>query len=363
MLRLGLIGCLLGLCITQSCQQVSYSEQTRPLADTVGFATKAWQMDSLLARSWHDKSQPKKLIFSTPVPHNIPAKVIISPHDDYAYVGSLYPQLLQTVKASNLIIFGVAHRARAFKIENQLVFDSFARWHGLYQPIKPHPLREFLQRDLPSDLWVRNDSLQAVEHSIEALLPFLQYLNRQIRIVPILVPAMPYERMTAVGARLAQAISHYARRHDWQWGKDFAIVISCDAVHYGDADWGGKNYAPYGCGGVGYQKALEHEKQIIDSCLTGLITPRKVELFTHFTLQPNDFREYRWTWCGRYSVPVGLLTAYYLQQEWGEPINGYLIGYSTSIEPPLIHVHDWQMGVTAPANERHWVGYAAIGYF
>lgn len=40
-----------------------------------------------------------------------------------------------------------------------------------------------------------------------------------------------------------------------EWGRDFCIVISTDAVHYGDKEWGGKNYAPYGTDSAGYAKA------------------------------------------------------------------------------------------------------------
>jgi predicted class III extradiol MEMO1 family dioxygenase len=51
-------------------------------------------------------------------------KLVICPHDDYTYVGVLYPELLQNVKASNLILIGVAHKAARMGIEDSLVFDS-----------------------------------------------------------------------------------------------------------------------------------------------------------------------------------------------------------------------------------------------
>ncbi len=83
------------------------------------------------------------------------------------------------------------------------------------------------------------------------------------------------------------------------------------------------------------------------------------------TVDENDFKKYKWTWCGRYSIPFGLMTAYYLngQLHKGDFLYGKYISYSTSHEFPPIPVEDLGMGVTAPANHNHWVGYASIGYY
>ncbi len=56
-------------------------------------------------------------------------------------------------------------------------------------------------------------------------------------------------------------------------------------------------------------KRLEHEYQIVDSCLAGKATPERIERFYRYTVSDADYREYRWTWCGRYCVPLGLATA------------------------------------------------------
>jgi len=56
--------------------------------------------------------------------------MVICPHDDYTYVGTLYPELLQNVKAPNLILIGVAHKAAQLRIEDSLVFDSYTDWKG-----------------------------------------------------------------------------------------------------------------------------------------------------------------------------------------------------------------------------------------
>ena len=83
-------------------------------------------------------------------------------------------------------------------------------------------------------------------------------------------------------------------------------------------------------------------------------------LFSSYTLKSENYKEYKWTWCGRYSVPAALYTAYYLNDS--KPLNGELVGYSTSITSNHIPVDDIRMGRTAIATDCHWVGYAAIGY-
>ena len=77
----------------------------------------------------------------------------------------------------------------------------------------------------------------------------------------------------------------------------------------------------------------------------------------------NKNFEYKWPWCGRNSVPFGLFTALSFQRISHAPeLDGILMGYSTSISREPIRVNDIFMGVTAPANIHHWVGYAAIVY-
>ena len=135
-------------------------------------------------------------------------------------------------------------------------------------------------------------------------------------------------------------------------------------MHYGDEGWDGKNFAWYGTDEKGYEEALRHEARILADCFSGPLSPDRIERFTRYTLADHDHREYKWTWCGRYSVPLGLLTAWHLAQlQGGAPLSGTVLGYATSLGDQRIAVEDLDgMGVTAPATLRHWVGYAAVGY-
>jgi AmmeMemoRadiSam system protein B len=323
----------------------------RQLVDTVGFAQYSWQMDSIMARlgrkGWNRTE-------------GAPWKSAICPHDDYTYVGELYPEILQNIKAPNLILIGVAHKAASLGIEDSLVFDNFTFWKGPWKKVPVSPAREELFSLLRGNYAIKSDTLYRVEHSVEAMIPFLQYFNRDISIIPVLVPAMDPGRMQDCGKALADAIRIVASKHGWEWGKDFAIVVTTDAVHYGNEDWGGKDMAFFGCDSTGNIKAMEHEKEIIESCLTGSVTPENFRLFSSYTLNRDNYKEYKWTWCGRYSVPLTLNTCYYLNDS--QPLKGEFIGYTTSLIHDHIPVDDIRMGTTAIATDCHWVGYACIGY-
>ena len=127
--------------------------------------------------------------------------------------------------------------------------------------------------------------------------------------------------------------------------------------------YNGKNYAPFGTDSLGLIDARNHEMEIINNCLVDQIIPEKIQKFIHYTVQESDYKEYKWTWCGRYSVPFGLLTAYNLDKLIDKKgLSGTFVGYSNSIDHAVLKVDDLKMGTTAPANDHHWVGYAAVGY-
>jgi AmmeMemoRadiSam system protein B len=337
----------------------------RGLADTVGFTHLERQIEAVVQRiAAQDGAKLERILEDKRVAAGDRWRMAIAPHDDYAYAGFMYPLVLKNVAAPVVIIFGVAHKARQLGLEDQLVFDSFTHWAGPYGDIAVSPLRERIMSALPEGSYRVSDEMQSIEHSVEAKLPFLQHYNRTVEFVPILVPHMSLARMNELAPPLARAIALIMDDERLEWGDDIALVSSTDAVHYGDEGWGGRNFALYGADAGGYARALAHEHQILRDCFEGELRPDKIERFTRYTLADHDHREYKWTWCGRYSVPFGLLTAWHLQQLQGtRPLAGTVLGYTTSLDDQRIKVDDLAgMGVTAAATLRHWVGYAAVGF-
>lgn len=325
--------------------------------DSVGFPTKKAQVEAFM------KLLNQKHLFTK---NDIEAhlwKSAIVPHDDYAYVQELFPKTLSGVKAKTIFMIGVAHKAALLNLQDKIVFGSFDYWNAPYGKIKVSSVRAQIIKDLDKNLCTVNDSMQSMEHSLEPFLPILQYFNNDFEIVPLLVPYMNFDKMQDISKHLAKSIFEIAHKNGWQWGKDFVILISTDAVHYGDKEWGGKNFARFGTDSTAYKKAIAFEHEIIDSCLLGGLTPEKIKKFTEYTVQADNYKEYKWTWCGRYSVPFGLLLNYQLQNLFKQSLNDKFIGYSTSIAKPVLDLKAIGMGTTANANLHHWVGYCAIGYY
>jgi AmmeMemoRadiSam system protein B len=348
--------------ITSYCSSPETREKgaTRIPVDTIGFAQYSWQMDSIMVRV--ERIFMYEELHPCEISTDEPAKIAISPHDDYTYIGALYPAVISQIRSPLVILFGVAHRAGDFGLQDKIIFDRHLFWKGPYGNVPVSQLRESIMNGLDEDMFILHDSIHNIEHSLEALVPFLQYYSEKVEIIPILVPYMSYDRMLYISNALAASINTAAEEHHMQWGKDFSILISNDAVHYGDEGWGGNNYAPFGSDTAGYNMALTHEKEIITSTLCGSLDPEKIRKFCEYTVEKDNYKEYKWTWCGRYSIPFGLLTAHHLAEAGGFTVKGTSAGYLTSIDHPGIPVEDLGMGTTAPANIRHWVGYVGIVY-
>jgi AmmeMemoRadiSam system protein B len=288
----------------------------------------------------------------------------ISPHDDYIYAGRVYTHVYPYIKAKHVILIGVAHKARDFpEVEGKLVFDNFDAWHGPYGDVAISPLREELLANLSKDDAIVNDELQTVEHSVEGLVPFLQHFNRDVQIVPVLVPYMSWERLDELAQKTAQALAKAMSAQSLEFAEDVAILISSDSVHYGDQEWGGKNFDDFGVDKDGYDKAVERDLSLIDEHLVGGISLSSLESFYHKLVQ-DDFHEYRITWCGRFSIPFGLALLIDLNEQLGREVpKGLLLRYATTLDPGASDPGGVPgLGVTAPADLHHWVGFTAIGY-
>ena len=334
-------------------EEIKNKSKIRKQIDTIGFAQYGWQMDSLINRiSAEDKTK-----------NNIANKAAISPHDDYKYAAGLYYKTLKGIKAKTIVLIGVAHKARNFELQDKLVFGSFDAWKAPYGNIKISGFRDSLVSKLAKETYVVHDSMVQTEHSLEAITPFLQYKNKEVEIIPILIPYMKFEDMQQFSSQLSDALAVLMKSNNLNYGEDLAVVISTDAVHYGDEDWGGSDMAPFGANEEGNTKAKQKDEQILKDWLSGSLLEENIEKFAKTTVKYPDYKEYDWVWCGRYSVPFGLLTANKLNQKLNaKNLNGNSLDYRSSIHNPHLKVEDIGLGTTAPANEHHWVGYVGVLY-
>ncbi|HPT12957.1 MAG TPA: AmmeMemoRadiSam system protein B, partial [Bacteroidales bacterium] len=194
-MKISLLYVAVALLLLAGCKTTSTKIAVRQPVDTVGFAHYTWQVDSLLNRI--ERYQPARLKKANNVfaDDNTVFRLAISPHDDYSYVGYLYPALFKHVRSEVVIMFGVAHKAKRFNLQDKIVFGSIKEWKSPGGFINVSPLQEKIMKELPSRMYLVHDSMQIVEHSLEALVPFIEHYKPNTEIIPIIVPYMNYERM------------------------------------------------------------------------------------------------------------------------------------------------------------------------
>lgn len=214
------------------------AQETRPVRDDVGFC---WIPASMRELIDYLESQEKESFGAEGL------VAAISPHDDYLYAGRVYYPLFRILKVKEVVIFGVTHGVVRKEIndpQNILILDEYKSWTGLTKPIAASELREYIKGRLDKSAFITNNKAQALEHSIEALLPFLQYFNPEVKITPIMVAPMPFARMDEISTKLADVVAGYVNEKGLLPGKDLFFLISSDGNHYGK-DF---NNSPFGEG-------------------------------------------------------------------------------------------------------------------
>jgi len=321
--------------------------------DSVGFASRADQM----AQVWNLSAAGPAPDSLGPVPAPGVA-AILCPHDDYLYAGRVYRRVIPLLTARRVILVGVFHRYRRFGEHDRLVFDPYRAWRAPDGPVPVSDLRDRLLAHLSPDDYVQSAAMHDSEHSLEALVYWLRHADPDLEIVPIIVPEASLQRLGELADRLAAALEATLIARDWRLGRDVAIAISTDGVHYGQ-DFG---YTPYGDGGISaYRRATERDHALLAGPLSGVLTARKVrDLYAAF-VNPARPAEYRLTWCGRFAVPFGLLLLERLSRG-AAPLAGHPVAYATSVGWPELPVRGLGLGATAPVNLYHFVSYPAVAF-
>ena len=332
------------LCLTITLNRAE-AQTVRGIRDSVGFCWNASEMTRLI--QFLDSIQEQDTVSPSPF-------AAISPHDDYLYAARVYHPLFKALRTQEVVIFGVTHGAVRREIgdpKNILLLEQHAAWTGPYGRIQPSPLRDLIASTLDTSMMRIDDHAHSLEHSIEALLPFLQHYNRKIRITPIMVTAMPFGRMDTIATELSSIILAYMHSKHLQLGKDISILMSSDANHYG-RDFGN---TPWGEDETGHRRGVMEDTRILRSFIDGALKPQKIESLW------NELQSV--LWCGRYSVPFGLLTVEKIVHDvGGRACHGTTYRYSDTFTEGVLPIKNTVMGTTAPFSLQHWVGFFFLGF-
>ena len=147
------------------------------------------------------------------------ASAVVSPHAGYIYSGALAAETFSgVVIPESVIILGPSHRGQ----EGPVALSS-ETWS---MPLGDVPVdMELGSLLLGHSQHVSIDDLaHRSEHSLEVQIPFLQLLQKELRIVPLVVSHMAFPVCEEVAQSLAYAIR--------QSPKDVLIVASSDMSHY-----------------------------------------------------------------------------------------------------------------------------------
>jgi MEMO1 family protein len=325
---------------------------TRGRVDSSGYAlgpsqmAKAWELSAL--------PPPPDSLATVPPPGVF---AVICPHDDFNFAGRVYRRVLPLVTARTVVLIGVFHRYKKFGEHDRLVFDPYRKWTAADGSVPVSSLRESLLRRVPDTDCVVDTTAHDLEHSLEPLVCWLRHARPDLEIVPIIVPAARFERLEELADHLARALSAEMQARRWQLGRDVAIAISADAIHYGP-DF---NQVSFGSGLPAYEQAVAKDHGLLSGPLSGRLTVANIRTLYETFVDPEHPDEYRWTWCGRFSVPLGLLTLERLTRDRGGVV-GHPVAYGTSIGWPELGLRDIGMVPSSPSNFYHFVGYPGVAF-
>ena len=152
---------------------------------------------------------------------------LISPHAGYFYSGNCAGKGFGAINIPDrVIIIGVNHSG----VGSPLAIDGHNNWDMPMGPIAvDSQLRDQLTSN--SDLFIVEKHSGINEHSIEVQIPFLQYLNPSVKILPILLSRLNYNELEAAAIALSQLIKYNSN-------EDILIVASTDMSHYVSASFG-----------------------------------------------------------------------------------------------------------------------------
>jgi len=318
--------------------------------DSTGYALHASQM----AKVWELSGSPPAPDSLGPAPAPGVAAVLC-PHDDFSFAGRVYRRVIPLVTARTVVLFGVFHGYWRIGERNRLVFDTYREWSAPDGPVRVSQLRDALLARLPRADWTQDSVAHDMEHSLEPLVCWLRHVNPDLEIVPIIVPAASFDRFQALADHLGGALEAELKARGWRLGQDVAIAISADGIHYGP-DF---KQLTFGEGVPAYRKATAKDRGLLLGPLRGPLDVAKIRALYETFVDPDHPDTYRWTWCGRFSIPLGLLT---LERIAGGGATGWPVAYATSISGPELGLRDIGMQPGSPSNLYHFVGYPGAAF-
>jgi AmmeMemoRadiSam system protein B len=265
-------------------------------------------------------------ITDRPITIKLPEKIVagIVPHAGWTFSGDLAAMVFAAIEKADkivdtFVIFGAVH---SFLGSAAAVYDKGA-W---LTPLGEIKIDEELAAAIIKKSRFAKPELEAhkYEHSIEVQIPFVQYLFKNAKIVPILIP--PADSAVTVGNDVAECIKSAA-------DKKIVCIGSTDLTHYGPR----YGFNPQGNGLSG----IEWAKDVNDKAFIDLALNLQAERILTDSMENQNA-------CGPGAAAAAVAAAKALGK-----IKGVLLAHTHSSE-----VMERKFGQTSEES----VGYAAIVY-
>ena len=320
----------------------------RGLKDGVGFARTPEAMAAVVAAATGEPFWPLG-----PAP-DAPWIGAICPHDDFLYAGRSYRRALAGITAKTVVIVGTFHGWRKFE-HGWGVFDTYESWFAPDAPVRVSNLIKDVSNPFLRMFRKENEPFDH-EHSIEPIVAWLKHHNPEVEILPVLPPSDEFTPDILLhGAHsLGLVLAREMESRGLVLGRDVAVVISADAIHYGP-DF---HQQRYGDGQAGYERAVAEDLRILRTMLAGPVDAKRAFELLNVFVDPSAADRYRWTWCGRYAIPFGFV----LLGAMTGVARAWPLSYETSISGHPLEVDMPPLGFTAPASYDHFVGYPAVAF-
>ena len=323
--------------------------------DGVGFAITAGQM----AEAWELSAAEPRPESLGPVPAAGVAG-LICPHDDYLCAGRMYREVIPLVKAKTVILVGVFHKHRRYSVRDLMVFDPYRAWRSPDGEIPVSGLREDLLARLAPGESTQSAVWHDSEHSLEAIAYWLKHQNPDVEILPVILPATAFSRLEVLADHLGAALAGSMKERGWTLGEDVAVVISSDGTHYGAR----YHYTPFGAGGVDtYLEVMDTDRKMLQSLFAGPVTAAMAREFYASMTDPDQPDHFRGAWCGRFSIPFGLMLLAAAARDLGQaPPQATPVAFGSSLGFPELPARTPGMGLTNAINLYHFVSYPTVAF-
>ena len=150
----------------------------------------------------------------------ISALACMLPHAGYMYSGRVAGQTVSAIEIKNkVILLGPNHTGYgpSYSIMTEGIWQT---------PLGQVKIDSALAKEIKANSGLLEEDIlaHAYEHSLEVELPFLQYFNPDLEIVPITILSDNIEQLRQIGSAVARALKNSK--------ESFLIVASSDMTHY-----------------------------------------------------------------------------------------------------------------------------------